>query len=213
MKKGITKLVLAIACVAMLSACSSKKSVVIPCAISTMGTASLEDLNLQPGDYQVINTVEAEATIGNKINKSGNELSIFDVDHTFQLNYKKDGIIWNCKFNGVVRAGYVGEVFGTTNIDAEHPEEIAFRLAIYRLINQAKLAGGDGILTPTVQTEVEQDGNVIYFRTRASAKAIKVKTTVEGGIITPAVQPEVEEEVSTSNKTKTSAKTVKGKSK
>ena len=176
MNKEITKLLLGIACVAMLSACSSKKTVVIPRAISTIGTASLEDLNLQHGDYQIINTVEAEATIGYKRNKSGKNVSIFDANNDFSLDYKKDGIIWNCKFNGVVRAGYIGEVFGTTHIDAEHPEEIAFRLAAYRLINQAKLAGGDGILTPTVQTEVEQQGNIIYFKTKASAKAIKVNT-------------------------------------
>lgn len=213
MKKRTINILLAIACLGVLSACSSKKVVVIPHAVSTIGTISLEDLNLQHGDYEIINTVEAEATIGYKKNKSGNEVSIFDLDNNFRLNYKKDGIIWKCQSFGIVRAGYIGETSKTTRIDAEHPEEVAIRLVYYRLINQAKLVGGDGILIPAVQTEVEQDNNTIYFMTKASAKVIKIKTTENGGIITPIVQTEVEQDENTNEKTKASAKTIKGKTK
>ena len=45
---------------AILASCSSNKAVVIPRAISSIGTATLEDLNLQRSDYEVINTITAE---------------------------------------------------------------------------------------------------------------------------------------------------------
>ena len=66
MKRNLFVIVLLV----MLASCSSDKEMVIPRAISTIGTATLEDLNLQRNDYEVINTVTAEATVSYETNYS-----------------------------------------------------------------------------------------------------------------------------------------------
>lgn len=170
------KVIFAIALVAVLASCSSKKDMVIPRAISTIGTASLNDLNLQRHDYEVINTVTAEATVSYKVNKDGTHIIITGEDDDFQLDYTKDKKKgWRCKFAGILKAGYLQNISSTTNVEREDPAEIVHRLALYRLISQVKAVGGDGMVAPTILTNVEQNDNVVYFRTTTSAKAVKLK--------------------------------------
>lgn len=170
------KVIFAIALVAVLASCSSQKDMVIPRAISTIGTASLNDLNLQRNDYEVINTVTAEATVSYKANKAGTHIVITGEDDDFVLVYTKDSKKgWQCKFDGILKAGYMQNISSTTRVEREDPAEIVHRLALYRLISQVKTVGGDGMVAPTVLTNVEQNGDIVYFRTTASAKAIKLK--------------------------------------
>ena len=49
-------------------------------------------------------------------------------------------------------------------------------LAIYRIINAAKVRGADGIIEPVISTNVEQRGRDIVLKTTVSAKLIKLKT-------------------------------------
>ena len=175
MKNYKNYIVIAFSVVMLTSCFSSRESLIVPRAVSTITTGSLKDLNLQRGDYQIINTVTAEASIACKSNKSGTEISIIGVDDDFRLEYTKDkkgG--WKGQFSGVVRAGYMDDAFSTTEVEVFDPAEIANRLAIYRLISQVKLVGGDAMLTPAILTETEQKGNTIYYKTTASAKAIVI---------------------------------------
>ena len=172
MKRNLFVIVLLV----MFASCSSDKEMVIPRAISTIGTATLEDLNLQRNDYEVINTVTAEATISYETNKAGTHITITGVDDDFQLVYtkdKKEG--WTCKFSGILKAGYMQNAFSGARVELEDPAEIVHRLALYRLISQVKTVGGDGMIAPTTLTNVEQKDNTVYFRTTASAKAVKLK--------------------------------------
>ena len=58
-----------------------------------------------------------------------------------------------------------------------YPHWIVRRLAIYRLINAAKIAGGDGVIEPLISTNVEQgkSNRDIVYKTTVSAKLIKIK--------------------------------------
>ncbi|MCH5175967.1 MAG: hypothetical protein J1F40_08780 [Prevotellaceae bacterium] len=169
------KIVFIVGLLAILASCSSNKAVVIPRAISSIGTATLEDLNLQRSDYEVINTITAEATVSYETNKSGTVVTIAGED--FRLTYTKDKKKgWTCKYSGILKAGYMKNEYSGTRVEMEDPAEIVHRLAIYRLVSQVKAIGGDGVIAPSILTNVEQSNDIIYFRTTASAKAIKLKS-------------------------------------
>ncbi len=57
------KLLLLGLCGAALASCSTTKRVIVPQAINTVNTAPLIDLNLERGDYEILNTVTAEAVV------------------------------------------------------------------------------------------------------------------------------------------------------
>lgn len=161
---------------AMLASCSTQKEMVIPRVVSTIGTATFEDLNLQRNDYEIINTVTTEATVSFETNKSGTKIIISGVDDDFQLEYtkdKKEG--WMCKYTGILKYGYIQNNFPETKVNFVSPEEIVYRLAVYRLVSQMKSAGGDGLVAPSVVTRIEQQGNMVYFHATAEAKAVKLK--------------------------------------
>lgn len=83
---------------------------------------------------------------------------------------------WFCKFSGILKLGYLsGDYVGeTTNLF--RPEDVARRLAIYRLINEAQQYGTDVLIAPTVATNVEQLGDRVIFKSTATAKIVKIKT-------------------------------------
>ena len=58
-----------------------------------------------------------------------------------------------------------------------HPHWIVRRLAIYRLINAAKVAGADGVIEPIISTNVAQGrrSRDIVYKTTVSAKLVKIK--------------------------------------
>ena len=60
--------------------------------------------------------------------------------------------------------------------DIIQPEDVARRLAIYRLINMAQLDGSDGLIEPVIATSLEQSGKQVVFKTTVTAKTIKIKT-------------------------------------
>lgn len=168
-------LLLSVALLTMTS-CFTRKAVVIPKAISTMGKVDIKDLNMEREDYQIINTVTAEATVSYQANHSGTRIIISSMDDDFKLDYKlSKKKQWKCSFSGILKSGYLDGNNVGTGAGIEDPAEIAHRLAVYRLINMVKVAGGDGVLSPVIQTQVEQDGKAVFFRTTATAKAVKLK--------------------------------------
>ena len=161
---------------AMLVSCSTQKETVIPRIVSTIGTATFEDLNLQRNDYEIIKTITAEAAVSYEANRAHTNILISGVDDDFKLEYtkdKKEG--WKCKYNGILKYGYIQNNFPATRTDMVSPEEIVYRLAIYRLVSQIKSMGGDGMVAPSVVTRIEQKGDVVYFYATAEAKSVKLK--------------------------------------
>lgn len=150
------------------------QSAIIPKALNTVCTASFADLNLTRKDYQILNTVTAEAVVIN--HSTPYSVKLEDPDGEFSLTYTKTKLGWECRHSGVVRLGYLGNDYRYDGSDMISAEDLARRLAIYRLINVAKQNGADGIIEPTVSTNVEQDGKKIVLKSTVSAKIIKLNT-------------------------------------
>lgn len=170
------KLIFIVVLLAGLVSCGVRKSL-IPRAVNTINTTSLRDLNLQRGDYEILNTVTAEATICYTINKTRTSIVITDADGEFSLHYvrsKKKG--WTCKYHGILKYGYMQNDYAGELPDVVQPEEVARRLAVYRLVNVAQQYGADGLVEPTIATNVEQIGEDVFFKSTATAKIVKIKT-------------------------------------
>ena len=174
-------LVIAVAAVFM-GSCS--RNVLIPKAVNTVSTASYSDLNLKRTDYEVVNSVTAEAAI--TYSASNKVVDINGVDENFALRYyyvgnkKKNAPAsgWTCMFSGVLKLGYLSNDYADEYDPATMcaPEILARRLAIYRAINAMRQEGGDGLIEPTISTNVEQTGRIITYKSTVTAKIIKLKT-------------------------------------
>lgn len=149
------------------------QSVIIPKATNTVSTASFKDLNLARADYEILNTITAEAVIisEEKSNKNSQNLTLTEENNEFELKFYDDRI----EHKGIVRLGYLASDYTYDPDELRSAESLARRLAIYRLINIAQQNGADGIIEPTVSTAVEQVGNkTIRLKTTAVAKIIKL---------------------------------------
>lgn len=161
----------------LFASCGSQRMLVVPRAVNTINTAAIEELNLERGDYEVLNTISAEASIFYWSNKSGTRYEIIDEQDEFSLKYDyslKKG--WFCKFSGILKLGYLSGDYAGESANLFRPEDVARRLAIYRLINEAQQYGTDVLIAPTVATNVEQVGDRVIFKSTATAKIVKIKT-------------------------------------
>lgn len=165
-------------CAMFMTSCRSALSV-IPQATNTINSVDLKELNLERKDYIVLNTVNAEATL--TAHFSDDNVKVEDPSGEFSLTWEKDkktGIWSPDRIKGIVRLGYLSNDYENELFDiGPYPHWIVRRLAIYRLINAAKMAGGDGVIEPIISTNVEQGRgrNDIVYKTTVSAKLIKIK--------------------------------------
>lgn len=166
-------------CAIVMTSC---KMYIIPKAINTVNSVSLEELNLDRKDYIVLNTITSEATIN--FTQTGRKLIIEEANGEFRMVFRrplfsKYYIYDDKKFSGIARFGFLSNDYEGKVRDIREgaqPEYIARELAIYRLINACKMAGGDGVIEPIISTNVEQSGlRGLVFKTTVSAKVIKLK--------------------------------------
>jgi len=161
-----------------MSSCRSALSV-IPQATNTIAPISFGDLDLQRKDYIILNTISAEATL--TAHFSDGIVRVDDPSGEFSLTWEKDKKTgeWSPdKIKGIVRLGYLSNDYDEELFNIPpYPHWIVRRLAIYRLINAAKVAGGDGVIEPVISTNVEQgrSNRDIVYKTTVSAKLIKIK--------------------------------------
>ena len=160
----------------LISSCGVKQPLsVIPRAVNTVSTVTFRDLNLKTGDYDLINTVTSDATIS--VEYKSDKITVRCEDDDFSLVYKLVNGAWIVdKYTGVARFGYLAndDKYMTTSLYS--PEDIVRRLAIYRLINNVQQHGADGLIEPTVSTNVAQTGkNNVTFTTHAEGKLIRLK--------------------------------------
>jgi len=162
-----------VAALIVISACGGQKLTVIPKAVNTVAPVSFNDLNLKSGDYTLVNTATAEATVVAKFKK--NEVTVSSEDFSITYNIVNGG--WYFKeCDGVARLGYLTNVISDANA-LLFPEDIARRLAIYRLINEVKMEGADGIIEPVVSTNVQKTGSkTVTYTSTAEGKLIKLKS-------------------------------------
>lgn len=176
MRKILFCTVLLLVCV---SAFGRKKAFVVPKAVNTVNVVSLKELNLTRGDYQVLKTVTAEAAIVYTENKKGSVCTMKGTDENFYITYTfdKEGYLESEDFSGVLRFGYLYNDY-KINDGVIYPEEMARRLAIYRLINMVQLQGADGVIEPVISTNIENTKNKreCILKTTVRAKLVKLKS-------------------------------------
>lgn len=154
-----------------------KRTQIIPTAISTVNTATFSELNLNRKDYEVLNTLTAEAIINRTSNKKGTEIEIVEQNGEFTLKYTQDKFgSWTCVHSGIAKLGYLSSDYDYKEDELVYAENVARRLAIYRLINFAQENGADGIIEPTVSIVVDQVGSTVIYKASVAAKIIKLKT-------------------------------------
>lgn len=161
-----------------IGAYGKKKAFVIPKAVNTVNIVSLKELNLTHGDYQILNTITAEAAIIYTENKAGSVCTLKGVDEPFHITYTfdKEGDLEAEEFSGVIRFGYLYNDYKINN-GVIYPEEMSRRLAIYRLINMVQMEGADGVIEPVISTDVENTNNKreCILKTTVRAKLVKLK--------------------------------------
>jgi len=169
------KLLLLALCGAAFTSCGSVKRVIMPRAVNTVNTVPLADLNLQRGDYEILNTVTAEAMVDYTYDKKKSE--IVDRSGEFSMKFTVDKFGVDCKHSGILKLGYLQNDYQGKTTDIMQPEEVVRQLAIYRLINVAREYGADALVEPTVSTNVEQTGErTITYKSTVTAKIVKLKT-------------------------------------
>lgn len=160
-----------------LTSCGSHKSLIVPHAVSTVNSIPTAALNLQKGDYEILNTVTETASITAKY--AGWQLKITSGDGDFSYTFrfdKKTG--WNLhSFSDTANFGYLMTDMNQT-IEMPDAEEFARRVAIARLIDSVKDYGADGVLEPIVTTRANNSGrNTVEYTAIVSAKIIKIHPT------------------------------------
>ncbi len=176
---------LAVVLMTIAASCSTSNKFV-PQARSTVNSVRFSELNLERDDYEIMNTVTAEASI-TYTEKLGGGFEIAAQSGDFVLNFngqtvkdysgsKSTSLVLQ-SVEGVLRLGYLTN--DDTNGDVTYltqPEDLCRRLAIYRLINMSKEQGADGVIEPIISTNVEQvSKHSISFTTTVSAKLVKIK--------------------------------------
>lgn len=178
------KLFVLLFCTVAFASCS----VLIPESVNTINRAALSDLNLDREDYEVLNTVTAEATVVSR-NISKKKRQISDINGDFSVKWKKKliggGVFariknkpeWVCKdFQGILRTGALVNLPAHTANHAD-PQDLVERLALYRLINAAQQEGADAIVEPAYTISAEQTGRrQVVYKATVAAKIIKLKT-------------------------------------
>lgn len=175
-KNSVQKFVLFIVTALCFTSCGMMKPKIIPRAINTVNTVALSELNLERNDYRILNTVSSEATITCEFGSG--KVEIKDESGEFELHYTINNGVWTYnKHEGVMKLGYLARDYSDTNNGLLLPEEIARRVAIYRLINSVQQNGADGIIEPTVSTNIEQvSKKVVVYKSTVTGKVIKLKT-------------------------------------
>lgn len=168
--------VLMLAIMSITSCGSVKKTYIVPNAINTVNSVSLEELNLSNNDYQILNTITSEAIIKVTIKKNYAEINENNGEFSLYYNDFGSGLTFT-KYSGVVRLGYLSNMYQRTNFEEFNPEELAIKLASYRAINTAQQYGADGLIEPIISTKAEQVGDDIYFQTMVTAKLVKLKVS------------------------------------
>lgn len=172
---SMKKLFIIIAVAIVATSCASNSALVIPKAVNTVNSVRLNELNLEREDYEILNTATATATITYTESYGGANRKIVGENNEFMLLYSSGKKGLSVKFSGILKFGYLANDYEIQG-DVLHPEEVARRVAIYRIINQVYQYGADGVVEPVISTNVEQVGKSIVFQTTVSAKLIKLKT-------------------------------------
>lgn len=149
---------------------------IVPMAVNTVKSVGFDEMNLQRADYEIINTLTQTAVIHCRM--TSKEMIIRDQEGEFELPFERNKLgqmtLNIRKMQGFAKLGFLSNDYAL-GTDWCTPENIARRLAVYRLINQAQEYGADGVIEPVISTNMEQSGKAVIFKTTVTAKAIRLK--------------------------------------
>jgi len=160
-------------------AMSSCKLQVVPQAMSSVDALRIKDLHLEQNDYQIIQQDTVNATI--VYHQPGKHKHIIkELNGDFSAKYRRDKATkkyYLKKFVGVARFGYLNnELTDMKQFSEMSPAEVVRQLAIYKLIQDCQQAGGDSMIEPIINVDIQKVGTEIFFTANASAKFIKINT-------------------------------------
>lgn len=166
-----------LAATALVSSCGGPKSLIIPTAVSSANAISAGELNLEKGDYDILNTVTETASVTAKYSATQILLTSGDGDFSYTFAFNKS-TGWNlASFHGTATFGYLLQD-ASYDINLPNAEEFARRVAIARLIEVVKDYGADGVLGPIVTTRTSNvSKNVVEYQATVTAKIVKIHTT------------------------------------
>lgn len=169
-------LAFALALSMVIFSCRSSEEVtrIVPTAVSSVSrVVTMEDLNLNKDNCQIINTETAEAVVYYE-EDDDDEFEIGEANGEFVLKYEKDDENgWKIKYSGIVKYGALSNNY---IVDYDNAYAIVRGLATYRLINAVQEQGADGIIEPIVTVKVGQEGKRVIYTANISAKLVKIKT-------------------------------------
>lgn len=146
-----------------------------PIATNSISSIQFRDLYLHEGDYTIMQTVTESALVSASYSKKGKDYEIICEDEDFRLKYEwdKDKERYVLEdWSGVVKLGYL-----RNDMEVKPPkdaDDIARRLAIYRLIATASQNGADAIIDPIVTMNMARSGNLFYYKVTATGRMIKL---------------------------------------
>ena len=170
--------IVSISSMLVINSCGSKREyLVIPHSVSTASAVTVENLNLQAGQYDVLRSITETASViceykGDQIKVTSGE---GDFTYTFKFDSKSG---WSLKkFSGAASLGYFTSDLNAHPSEVPNPEEFSRRVAMSRIIRAAKDYQADGVVEPVVISNVSNLGqNKIEYTSTVSAKLIVIKS-------------------------------------
>lgn len=173
MKKEVLTIMAVIFCM-FLASCGSALRTYTPYALSTVSSLSLPAIqhSLERKDYEILGNVEGKAVV--EAAYSGGVIIKAD-EFTNVCNPTENGIVYNVeKSKGTVRAGFI-DGLNLKDLNMCDGSSLASYLAAYRLINEVKTAGADGVVAPSLYVTAEETNSGIFSRTVTYKVVIKAK--------------------------------------
>lgn len=176
MKKHNAVVIAVLLCSMIIASCASRQFA--PISRVTLPAVERSD---NKDEYQILNTVEGEVAVSmtqkgsKRIVKpeSGNDF----VNVCYQDKKDEEKYNYSTKDSkGTLRYGIIENFNNGGEPNRCDGESMARYLAAYRLINEAKTAGADGILAPSVRVDTDELKDGILYRVKISAKLIKLNT-------------------------------------
>lgn len=161
----------------LLGSCGGPQALIIPHSVSTANSISMDALNLNKGDYEILNTVTETSSVSVKYTSNAITIKSLDGDFAYWFSGNPKYGWFLKKYSGTASFGYLKNEPGS-NVGFPDAEEFARRAAIAKLINVIKDFHADGALEPIVTTTATNSGsNTIEYHATASAKIIKIHAT------------------------------------
>lgn len=161
---------------ALQSCGSSRKYLVVPHSVSTASAASIYDLGLKPGDYEVLKTISETASV--ICEYRNDEIKIMSGEGEFSYTFKLDPKSgWSLKnFSGAASLGYFTSDYDAKPTEVPNPEEFARRVAMSRIINMARDYSADAVVEPVCVSRTSNAGKQkVEYSSTVSAKLIQIK--------------------------------------